>query len=367
MRIFYCSLDSANNYALPGSNIWNNNLYKSLMKLSKVILPNFNVSRQYAECFARIKSSRTPEEAKKYYSYKLIENIKEEEKKEHIDLFFSYYYSKCIIPEIIDEIRKLGIITVNFYCNNIHQFDLVSEIAPHYDYCMFPEKEATKKYLDIGANPIHIQMAANPDFYKPYNLKREYDATFVGQNYLFRQNYAEYLYKNGIDIHVWGPGWERALKPNNVGLVNRIKSKIGLNKSVLPNTNVNGPLTDDELVKNYSRSKISLNFSEVSVKDKNEDFGKLKRHIRLRDFEAPMSGAFYMTGYQEELKEYYEIGKEIICYATKEDLLNKVRYYLKHQDEAETIRMAGHKRALKDHTWENRFKELFRKIGLNYE
>jgi len=353
MIIFYTSVSSANNLVMPDSKIWDVNLKYSLIKLcSKFFTPSFDVSQQYKECL-EVQQSGKVKEVKEKYSKILFNEIEEINKRSHIDLFFSYYSSRHILPEVIDKIRALGIITVNFYCNNIHQFDLVSEIAPHYDYCMFPEKEATKKYLNVGANPIHIQMAANPAFYKPYNLKREYDVTFVGQNYLFRQNYAEYLYKNGIDIHLWGPGWERALRPNNSGLINRIKSKIGLNKPILPNTNVNGPLTDDELVKNYSRSKISLNFSEVTVQDKNEDFGKLKRHIRLRDFEAPMSGAFYMTGYQEELREYYEIGKEIICYETKEDLLDKARYYLKHQNEAETIRIAGHKRALKDHARRN--------------
>lgn len=367
MIIYYTSASSANNLVMPDSKIWDINLKYSLRKLcSKFFEPTFDVSQQYKECLDARKNGNV-KEVKEKYSKILFNEIKEINKESHIDLFFSYYSSRHILPEVIDKIRDMGIITVNFYCNNIHQFDLVLEIAPHYNYCMFPEKEATKKYIDIGATPIHIQMAANPDFYKPYNLKREYDVTFVGQNYLFRQNYVEYLYKKGINIHVWGPGWKRALKPNNVGLVNRIKSKIGLNKSVLPNTNVNGPLTDDELVKNYSRSKISLNFSEVSVKDKNEDFSKIKRHIRLRDFEAPMSGAFYITGYQEELKEYYKIDKEIVCYDTREELLDKIKYYLKFPAKAEKIRIAGYERAVKDHTWENRFKELFKQIGVKYE
>ena len=44
-----------------------------------------------------------------------------------------------------------------------------------------------------------------------------------------------------------------------------------------------------------------------------------------------------------------------------------MRYYLKHQDEAETIRIAGHKRALKNHTWEKRFGKLFKKNGIKNE
>jgi len=367
LKVFYASLDSANNYAMPWSNIWNNNLYRSLIKFSNVVLPSFSVSQQYTECFGRVRSTRTPGQARNYYSHKLLEDIKKEEKWGHIDLFFSYYYSKCILPDVIDEIKKLGITSVNFYCNNTHQFDLVSEIAPRYDYCMVPEREALHKYIDIGANPVRIQLAANPDIYKPYPLERRYDVTFVGQNYLNRQDYVEHLYENGIDVHVWGPRWKNVLSPHNKGIINKLKSKIGLSKSILPKTNIDGPLSDEELIKMYSRSKISLNFSEVVVSDQNYDPGSIKRHIRLRDFEAPMSGAFYMTGYQDELKEYYKIDKEIVCYETKEELLEKIRYYLKHEDEAEAIRIVGHKKALRDHTWENRFKELFNKIGVKYD
>ena len=126
-------------------------------------------------------------------------------------------------------------------------------------------------------------------------------------------------------------------------------------------------MTDLELIKMYSRSKISLNFSEVVIQDNTNDKGIIKRHLRLRDFEAPMSAAFYFTGYQEEIKEYYEIDKEIICYDTKEELVDKIKYYLKHQVEADKIKNAGYNRALKDHTWDNRFRELFRKIGLKYD
>jgi len=365
MRIFYASIDSANNLILPDSKIWYNNLYLTLTKQFDVVRTQYSVQEQHLSCVYNI-HNRSDKDRKRF-SEMLFQEIETQNSIKKIDLFFSYFWSASILPETIDKIKDLGIITVNFYCNNIHQFDLVSDIAPHYDYCMFPEREALQKYIDVGAKPVHIQMAANPDIYKPYSLSRDYDVTFVGQNYLNRQNYAEYLFKNGIDIHIFGPNWENVLNQNRWGIINKFKSIIGSNKSILPKTNVNGPLSDEELIKMYSRSKISLNFSEVVVTDRKYDLGAIKRHIRLRDFEAPMSEALYITGYQNELKEYYEIDKEIICYDTKEELLEKIRYYLTHPEEAESIRKAGYKRALKDHTWENRFNELFKKIGLKYE
>lgn len=345
MNIFYASCASANNLVMPDSKIWDMNLKSTFRKMTALFEPDFNVGKQYADIF-EVFSKNDIEEVNKRrdkYSRLLLESITNVHKKYGLDLFFSYYSSRHVVPEIIDEIKALGIITVNFYCNNIHQFHLIAELAPHYDFCMFPEQEALQKYLSVGAKPVHIQMAANPDFYKPYEVEREYDVTFVGQKCVNRHEYVEYLYRNGVDVHVWGPGWNSF--------------------QALPESHVGGPLQDEELIRMYSSSRISLNFSEVFVENA-QDQNTTMRHIRLRDFEAPMSGAFYITGYQEELKEYYEIGKEIVCYDTKEELLEKIRYYLKHSDEAEKIRRAGYARALKDHTWKNRFEELFSKIGL---
>jgi spore maturation protein CgeB len=115
------------------------------------------------------------------------------------------------------------------------------------------------------------------------------------------------------------------------------------------------------MVKSYSRSKISLGFSGVAgtLPD-----GHRITQIRLRDFEAPMSGAFYLVEYMEEIEEFFEVGKEIVCYEGSDELIEKCRYYLRHDDERERIRAAGHERALRDHTWQKRFADVFEAVGL---
>ena len=40
---------------------------------------------------------------------------------------------------------------------------------------MVPEKVALPYFKEVGANSIHIQMAANPQIYKPYPLEKEFD------------------------------------------------------------------------------------------------------------------------------------------------------------------------------------------------
>ncbi len=70
-----------------------------------------------------------------------------------------------------------------------------------------------------------------------------------------------------------------------------------------------------------------------------------------------------MVQYMEELEEFFEIGREIICYNDKKDLLDKVRYYLSNEDEREKIRMRCYKRAVNEHTWQKRFRKAFSQMG----
>ncbi len=378
MRIFCAIPRSANNYALRISNVWYQNLVEPLIKMGhEVITPSFEVGDQYRSAYEYDTEKQL--RAREEYSNRLVREVCQSHRNKPVEFILTYYSSSHITPDAIDELRRLGPPVINFSCNNAHQFHLVSEISPHFDFCMVPEKQALEKYRSVGANPLHIQMAANPDFYRPYKTRLCYDATFVGQKYLNRNEYIHYLYNKGVSAKVWGPNW-RPITPlwNDGNLIKSIRHLPGrlllrhqqwqkwkesqnTDPFYLPENVCRGILSDNNMVRLYSKSKISLNFSEV----KDEVTGEIKRHIRLRDFEGPMSGTLYMTGYQEELAEYYEIGKEIVCYDTKEELLDKINYYLKHPHEQDKIRKAGFRRARRNHTWELRFEKLFKMIGMN--
>ena len=108
----------------------------------------------------------------------------------------------------------------------------------------------------------------------------------------------------------------------------------------------------------YSRSRINLGFSSVA------DTTSGIKQVRLRDFEVPMSGGFYMVEHTAELEEFFDLGSEVVCYHGKEDLAQKVRYYLENDAERERIREAGLRRARCDHTWHRRFRDSFAQMGL---
>ena len=84
-----------------------------------------------------------------------------------------------------------------------------------------------------------------------------------------------------------------------------------------------------------------------------------------RDFECPGVGACYMTTYNWELPMLYEIGKEILCYRDIEELVEMYGYYVKRPEECLKVAQAAHRRCLAEHTWEKRFRKLFRELGFS--
>jgi spore maturation protein CgeB len=391
MRIFYAS-DTTPNAAF-NSNLWRNNLYLPLVDLGHNVVEfrydlrktsqNVDPANPIQRAFIERNRPKVTKE--------LLHQIRHAHAIKPVDLFFSYFFDACILPDGIEEIKSMGIKTVNWYCNGSYQLHLVSQISPHYNWCLVPEKFRLKDYVNMGARPIYCQEAANPNIYKPYELPVEFDVTFVGQAYGDRPMYINYLLEKDINVRVWGWGWQNfsgkgwvrrlpgylrhilpiarlsMTKRGWQAIWERISNRGNTHSSAsaphitLPDSILGRTLSDLEMIQMYSRSRINLGFS--SCGDTHET-GERILQVRLRDFEVPMSGGFYMVEHMDELKEFFDLGKEIVCYTNKEDLADKVKYYLKHDDERERIRKAGHERCLRDHSWHKRFQMAFKEMGL---
>jgi spore maturation protein CgeB len=369
MRIFYAA-DATPNPSLP-SRIWTRNLYYPLLDLGhEVVVFDYD----YGDTFRHLdpalpESAAYIAEHRPALEQELMRQVERAHAERPIDFFFSYFYSAVCGRSAIDHIRSLGICTANWYCNASYQFHLIEELAPAYDFCFVPERDRLEDYRRVGARPLYVQEAANPTFYHPDLLSREYPTTFVGQCYGDRPHIVRALLDQRLDVRVFGPGWASVTSSRGSErrrrIADRVRRSLGLRSNdaepTLPGWAVGPPLSDDELVAMYSRSVISLGFS--SCGDTHRTSQRILQ-IRLRDFEATMSGAFYLVEHFDELGDFFEIGREIVTFATADDLADKIRFYLAHDSAREKIRHAGRLRALGEHTWQLRFQEAFRAMGL---
>lgn len=266
----------------------------------------------------------------------LLEFIRKVHNEDPIDVLVCYVSGWHVAPETIRKIGELGIFTCNFCWDDKPSFRRgmaegrwrgPAALASAFDLNLTNAKLSCVKYLVEGGLALFWPEGANPDFYRPYNIPFEYDVTFVGQKYGYRPIFINYLRKKGIKVVTFGPAWD------------------------------NGELSAKEMVKLYSKSRINLGFGWILHSRK-------AQCLKGRDFEVPMSGGLYLTSYNPELGSCYKIGKEILTYRDEKDCAEKIRYLLNHPEETAGIRKAGRERALRDHTWEKRFKEVFDIVGL---
>lgn len=362
LRIVYAAGSSPDAPGLPASRIWRRNLLGTLLEMGAEV---HVVDADLDPLFVAAEDEDSLRILRPALTGALRRTYADARKNGAVDVVFTYFYRGFVDVEALDEMRRDGAATINFSCNNIHQFHLVRDIAPHFTMCMIPEPEAMERFRAAGAHPLHLPMAANPAVYKPYPVVPQFDATFVGQQYADRSAHVLHLLRNGIDVRVWGNGWApsggwrrvrrlAALALDGVGLRRGSADDALLRRASRP------PLADDQMVRMFSRSRISLGFGVVG----DTHLGVPQYQVRLRDFEAPMSGALYLAQHLNELADYYELGREIETFRDDAELLEKVRHYLRHPDEAQAMRIAGRKRALRDHTWRARFESLFRELGL---
>ena len=74
------------------------------------------------------------------------------------------------------------------------------------------------------------------------------------------------------------------------------------------------------------------------------------------------AGGFLIHPYCEGLKEHFVSGKEYETYQDQEELFMKIDYYLKNSEERKSIQKAGYLRAIKDHTYTLRIKQLLKDL-----
>jgi len=79
---------------------------------------------------------------------------------------------------------------------------------------------------------------------------------------------------------------------------------------------------------------------------------------------VPACGGFLLTGRSAHLEAYYEPDREVVVFDGPDELVDKARYYLSHESERVRIAEAGLRRTLAEHTYEQRFAEIFRRMGL---
>ena len=106
-------------------------------------------------------------------------------------------------------------------------------------------------------------------------------------------------------------------------------------------------LAFDEFIPLYQRTKIGINVhnrGDYTVGG-------------YRMFELPANGVMQICDGGQFLETFYDVGREVVPYTGADDLIDKIRHYLAHPAERESIARAGFRRVMRDHRMGPRLRE----------
>lgn len=123
--------------------------------------------------------------------------------------------------------------------------------------------------------------------------------------------------------------------------------------SPLPRANYRGlAKSTTEMPKIFHLSKINLNFTSKPI----------RTGLPLRLWDILGAGGVVLTNFQSEIPEYFEVGKDLDIYASEEELMEKIRYYLEHEKERQAIAESGYRKAKEQYSLELRVKQILKTV-----
>ncbi|NQU26535.1 MAG: glycosyltransferase [Candidatus Nealsonbacteria bacterium] len=202
------------------------------------------------------------------------------------------------------------------------------DIASAFDLSWTSSRMACDWYLAEGARPIYLPEGFDRNAYRPLPVDRDIPVSFIGAGYGCRPPIVRYLRRNKIPIRVYGSLWNTRW------------------------------VSFDEQVEIFNRSQINLGIGGILTSEE-------LTNVKGRDFEVPATGGgLYLTTFNPDLAQHFDIGREIVCYRTRDEMVELIRHYLAHPEEAREIARRGRQRCLAEHRWLHRYARVCRILGI---
>ena len=312
--------------------------------------------------------------------------IKEKIVSEKYTLFMTCLNEELLFIDTLDFIKRNGIPTLLFCPDNLLAPFNHEKISKHFDLIWLTSKETEYLFKEWGCNTVFLPYAANPYLLKPdYSMGEILSLGFIGTPHGSRMDYINYLVDNKIPVTV-----HTKTENTSQQLISATAQEYMKACASYMRYPIGRKILIASILDKFKKRELHLNSEYLMVKSQIEftsiakyscsyammlsfsdakSTGILKNPvpiINLRHFELPMSGALQFTTYNEEIASYFEDGKEIILCKSRDEYIEKARYYLSEarQKDRMAMKIAARKRAENEHTWMKRFSIVFDLMGI---
>ena len=248
-------------------------------------------------------------------------------------------YTLQYVRKINPDIKIANVLTDDPFGSFTKSWRLLKKTVPLYDIFFVQRKVNIEELTNRGAKNIAVcYRSFDPEYNRPLLLdtddqhKYRTPVGFAGTYEEERASYISYLIEQNIPVHVTGNDWPggkywEIIKPFYKG----------------------PSIYGEEYIKTINGMEIALHFLRHGNRDEQDS----------RTFEIPACKVFMLAEASEVHKELFRENEEAVFFSSKEELLDKVKYYLEAKVEREMIATGGYSRCFKsgyDH--QSRMKQI---------
>jgi hypothetical protein len=211
---------------------------------------------------------------------------------------------------LLSEISSSGVLVVGFLGDEEWSLDYSSNYLPYFDVSVVYSDAGFKRYSSKGFDVKRLPIGASFNIKNvSFDKKEDIDVLFIGRPYPPRDEIINFLISNGIKISIFG-------------------SKDWAN--LIPKSNYSGYLSNSDYDATLARAKIILGLMEAPSGG---------AHMNAKIFDASKVGKLVIATRFKPLYDEYKLieGKSVVTYSSKNDLLEKIKYYLKNKNERDKI------------------------------
>ena len=231
-----------------------------------------------------------------------------------------------VTKKVINSLKELDITMVHYTPDSISAPGMSNlcfkSAISAYNFLITTKTQDINLYNKYKAkNIIFSQQGYDPEIHSKVSLTANdllefgCDVAFIGHCMKHRMELMEFLLnESDFNIKIYGTGW------NNRRASNKLKNSF------------QGPAIDINYAKAINGSKISLGLLNHEAKDQ----------ITTRSFEIPSSGGFLLAERTDQHIEILKEGIDASYFSSKEELLSKVKYYLRNEDDRLKIKENGY-------------------------
>jgi spore maturation protein CgeB len=245
----------------------------------------------------------------------------------------------AIREEVLAELKRMGTDRcLAWWGDSPANMRRMGLLAEGWDAIYIKDAAAVRKFRAVGLPAALLHEAMNPDWHRPYDRPRGADADAVvvaGNYYGYRQILVDKLAEKNVPLALYGtkpPRWShRAVRNHFRGryIVKEEKSRI------------------------FSAGLACLNSTSLSEGDS----------LNCRAFEICGAAGLQLIENKASVQSCFEPEREVLTYDSVGQIIEHVARARREPHWARSVREAGHRRAMSEHTYRHRLVEILSKAG----